>query len=219
MDPALIYPLKNSGTEYMGDTTLSLTVTDAGTITIPSGTLLVCDPFAQFIGLSHGLVYDVPAGDHPTKVTIANIPGKSTVNAYLSVVFSNTEPVTFEQPYPHRNPDEIPIPSAMRTDGVALDSGAAAVVDAAAAEAFTASTDLDSFTDYIHTDAPDGWFNLLRDHNGIAQTPLPDHKENMILARSGYDAGFYPIVAGYDRNHTMVSLHVDFLVVGGHPYD
>jgi len=41
----------------------------------------------------------------------------------------------------------------------------------------------------------------------------------MILARSGYDAGFYPIVAGYDRNHTMVSLHVDFLVVGGHPYD
>ena len=107
----------------------------------------------------------------------------------------------------------------MRTDGVALDSGAAAVVDAAAAEAFTASTDLDSFTDYIHTDAPDGWFNLLRDHNGIAQTPLPDHKENMILARSGYDAGFYPIVAGYDRNHTMVSLHVDFLVVGGHPYD
>ena len=188
MDPALFYPLKNSGTEYMGDTTLSLTVTDAGTITIPSGTLLVCDPFAQFIGLSHGLVYDVPAGDHPTKVTIAN-------------------------------PDEIPIPSAMRTDGVALDSGAAAVVDAAAAEAFTASTDLDSFTDYIHTDAPDGWFNLLRDHNGIAQTPLPDHQENMILARSGYDAGFYPIVAGYDRNHTMVSLHVDFLVVGGHPYD
>ena len=101
MDPALFYPLKNSGTEYMGDTTISLTVTDAGTITIPSGTLLVCDPFAQFIGLSHGLVYDVPAGDHPTKVTIANIPGKTPVNAYLSVVFSNTEPVTFEQPYPH----------------------------------------------------------------------------------------------------------------------
>ena len=165
MDPALFYPLKNSGTEYMGDTTISLTVTDAGTITIPSGTLLVCDPFAHFIGLAHGLVYDVPAGDYPTKVTIANIPGKSPVNAYLSVVFSDTEPVTFEQPYPHRNPDEIPIPSAMRTDGVGLDSGAAAVVDAAAAEAFTASTDLDSFTDYIHTDAPDGWFNLLRDHN------------------------------------------------------
>ena len=95
MDPALFYPLKNSGTEYMGDTTIPLTVTDAGTITIPSGTLLVCDPFAQFIGLAHGLVYDVPAGDYPTKVTIANIPGKTPVNAYLSVVFSNTEPVTF----------------------------------------------------------------------------------------------------------------------------
>lgn len=225
MDPALFYPLETSGTEYQGEATFPLSIVEAGTLHAPSGAVVVCDPFAYFVGLGRGLMYDIPAGDYPVRVTVAHPPAKEAVNAYLSIVFADAEVTSVEQILPHLDLDEIPMPGVSGYSGVSVDSGSVAVLDAAAAKAFAADTDVDTFTDYIHSDAPDGWFNLLRDpahhRKDIANITLPDAKdaENMVLARSGWDSGLYPVIASYDRQRNLVALHIDFMVVGGYPYN
>ena len=101
MNPNLFFPLKTSGPEYDGDDIHVLTVYDLGDIHLLSGQVAVCDPF---ITLGQSLVVSCPVGTFPVKVTVADVSeqqdGSHCRDAYLSIIFSPEDPVSFQAVYP-----------------------------------------------------------------------------------------------------------------------
>jgi hypothetical protein len=197
----------------------ALTVHDLGTVRVPSGTLGVADPF---VALDQPITVQVPPGDYPVAVTVAEVStpddGPQLREAYLSVILSDAKTVTI---------DSIPGPDGPPEDGsiygVAVDAEAVAFFDAAAVEA-SMPHDGDSWYDEVfNTGRPGSWFDImdsetpLRTGSANIEMPLASAGENVVLARSGWGNGFYPVVQTRDAEGRLTGVHIDLQVVGSPP--
>lgn len=72
MDIADFYALQTGSAPLGTGAAAKLTVRDLGNLRVPSGKVGACDPF---VSLSSPLVVQVPSGDYPVRVTIADVTG------------------------------------------------------------------------------------------------------------------------------------------------
>lgn len=209
--------------------TYVLSVIDCGTLRMPTGQLVVCDPFA-FMGRDDGdgsvnPSLKIPPGDYAVKVTLADVSGKSDGShmreAYATLLIDATAREVTRRiitPLPDGTAPDPEIDEDGEYHGFPVDAGTACFVDAGS----LASSMPDQSTwydDLFENDRPDSWFNQMDNpahiREGLANITLPLAKsgENIVLVHSGWGDGFYPVVGGFDATGRLIRVHIDFLVV------
>jgi hypothetical protein len=194
--------------------TWALTVHDLGLLKVPSGRLEAGDPF---VTLGNGPVFEVPPGEYPVRVTIADVSdeqdGSHLREAYLSVVLADGEVAAVEA---------APKPDADLPPGeywvVTVDAGAVAFADADAVKTYMPEGDW--YENLFDNDTDQSWFNLmdsakhLREGCANIVMPLAPAGENVVLSHSGWGDGAYPVVRTLDADGNPLAIHVDLLLVG-----
>nr|WP_272954621.1 DUF4241 domain-containing protein [Kribbella sandramycini] len=181
---------------------------------VPNGKLEACDPF---VTLGEGPVVDVPAGDYPAYVTVADVSdaqdGSHLREAYLSLRFAEGEVAAVEAA---TNADE-----ELGEDEfwmVAVDAGTVGFVDAEAVR--TLMPEGDWYEDLFENGRDDSWFALMDSPEHLIEgcanivLPLATEGENLVLAHSGWGDGAYPLVRTVDAAGRTLGIHIDLLVVG-----
>lgn len=193
-----------------------LAVIALGELTVESGRLGACDPFAY---LYDPVVLPVPPGRHPVFVTVADVSeaqdGSHRREAYLSVVFSDATSTAVEPA-----PNEVGAPGDGLAWGVGVDAGTVGFVDAEAIERCMPGDGSDWYSDVFDTGDADGWFAQMDADSpyptGTAniRLPLATDGENVVLSHSGWGDGFFPLVRTLAVDGTVTGIHIDLLVVG-----
>lgn len=196
-------------------------VVQCGSIYLPTGKLVACDPFA-FMQVRNNPHAIVPPGRYPVIVTLADVSEKLDRShireAYASILlkegqesYRRTLPLTKEgEPTPELKDDEY--------IGFPVDAGTACFVDDS-----TISTGMPDpktwLSELFENERSDSWFNQMDNPNhireGIANITLPLAKngENLVLFHSGWGDGVYPVVGSFDESDTLLAVHIDFSVV------
>ena len=190
-----------------------LRVVDCGTLSLPSGRLAVCDPFA---GMRRGgnPQVSVQPGRYRVRVTLADVSGGGRPNsplcaAYASLTLSNAPGAPSNE-----TRRELLIP------GFSVDSGTACFVDD---EALVHGMPPEEgwYAGLFENGAPGSWLARKEDpehiREGIANVllPLGLNGWNLVLFPSGWGDGVYPVIGGYDAQGHLVAVHVDFAVIPG----
>lgn len=195
---------------------VQLSVIGLGELSVESGRLGACDPFAS---LYDPVVLPVPAGRYPVIVTVADVSaaqdGSHLREAYLSVVFSDAASTGVEAA-----PNEAGIPDDGRYWGVGVNAGTVGFVDADAIERCMPGDGADWYSDVFDTGGADGWFAQMDADSpypaGSANIvlPLATNGENVVLSHSGWGEGFFPLLRTVAADGTVTAIHIDLLVVG-----
>ncbi|MCI0155112.1 DUF4241 domain-containing protein [Leifsonia shinshuensis] len=195
---------------------VQLAVVGLGDLSVESGRLGACDPFAY---LYDPVVLPVPPGRHPVFVTVADVSeaqdGSHRREAYLSVVFSEAASTVVEPA-----PNEGGAPEDGLAWGVGVDAGTVGFVDADAIDRCMPGDGSDWYSDVFDTGGDDGWFAQMDADSpypaGTANIPLPlaADGENVVLSRSGWGDGFFPLLRTLAADGMVTAIHIDLLVVG-----
>jgi len=199
-----------------------LFVVDCGELCMPSGKLVVCDPFADMRRNGNASVR-TPSGRFPVRVTVADVSPKQDRSdlreAYTTLVLR-------DEPESHRRGlallqagEPIPLMNADEFIGFRVDSGTACFVDEAALQRGMPENESSWLSQLFENERPDSWFKRMDSaahlRPGLANIPLPlaTDGSNLVLFHSGWGDGIYPVVGGYASDGTLVRVHVDFGVV------
>lgn len=192
-----------------------------GDLAVPSGQLVVCDPFAAMETKNNPHIL-VPKGKFSVSVTLVDVSEEqdrtNVREAYASIAFTEGA-----ESYRKAIPlacvgEDRPEPKGDEYKGFFVDAGTACFVDSWSVE----NCMPDGRTWYeglFENSRPDCWFNRMDDpaeiRVGIANITLPLAKngENLILFHSGYGDGTYPVVGSFDKSNRLLSAHVDFFVI------
>jgi len=200
-----------------------LSLVDCGSLLVPTGRLVACDPFAC---LQKGNNPDVliPPGCYRVEVTLADVSGcgdGSHMREAYSTLILDEAAVEVKRRIITPMSDGSPCPSETTDEGdyygFPVDAGTACFVDDGAVA--TAMPDNNWYEDLFENESPDCWFERMDDPRhiraGIANIPLPLGKsgENIVIFHSGWGDGFYPVVGGYDASDRLIRVHIDFMVV------
>lgn len=196
-------------------------VISCGSLFVPSGRLVVCDPFA-FMRAKNNPYIITPTGRFPVTVTLAdvseNLDRSHIREAYASIYFADGQE-HYRRTLPMaRDGEERPITEGDNYIGFPVDCGTACFVDDSVLE--TCMPDESTWLkDLFENECPTSWFARMDDHNhirdGIADIPLPlaRNGENLILFHSGWGDGIFPVVGSYDKSNRLLAAHVDFFVI------
>jgi hypothetical protein len=197
-----------------------LHVVDCGTLRVPHGQLVACDPF---VGLQRegSLFVRIPPGEYPVFVTLADVSGKGDGShlreAYATVVLREGDEATRRIITPLSDGVADPEMVDDSFHGFGVDSGTACFVDGGAlADAMPPESE---WEELFESDSPACWFSRMDDpahiREGLANIILPNAKngENIIIVHSGWGDGVYPVIGGYDAAGELLRVHIDFQVV------
>jgi len=185
-----------------------LRVIDVGELVLRSGDLGACDPF---VALEHCPVWaQVPAGSYPVRLSIADVSehadGSHDRHAYLTLLVD-------------ADAEEHTRRCLGKADaGFGVDTGSACFVDASAIS--EGMPDPEQWFEGLF-EAQGGWFSRMDDPAHVApgvaniELPVSNVGANVVVVRSGWGDGVYPVVGGYDADGRLVRVHLDFYVVGG----
>jgi hypothetical protein len=190
-----------------------LTVVDCGELFLPTGRLVVCDPFTDFYD-SNLRSFPIAPGRYQVKVTLFNSLAGTGLNvgeAYASLIIAEGEEVTHKV-LPLLAGDE-PMREASEEDEEGLiGEGTVCFVDRGAIE-YGMPADKDNWQEDVFF-GKDGWGNQLdqrRAESGgvILPLPLATNGANIFLMSTAGSEGTYPLVGGYNANGDLIRLHVE----------
>ena len=217
----LTWSARRAGSVSLGRRSLRLQVFECGDLFLPSGQLVVCDPFAAMRQVGNAVVA-VPPARYPVSVTVADVSdeqdGSHTREAYATLLMSDQPEVTRKLLVPLAPGEAPPRLDPDQYHGFVVDAGTGCFVDAHSLE--VAMPPEDQWHDSLFDNpSPLSWFNRMDDpghiRDGLANIPLPlaTNGENLVLFHSGWGDGVYPVIGGYDVTGALVAVHVDLLVV------
>jgi len=190
---------------------VNLTVHHLGTLPIPSKTVGAADPFI----LDGYSIFEVPATEAEVYVTVADVTenqnGSHVREAYLSLIFSDAEPVDLKA--------ANAVDKEELTDGdfygVPVDAGTVSFFDAVA---------MNNYIDHNEYEEQeviaDLWMDLMDEEEispegtALVAYPTEDSEDLIAIAHSGWGDGFYPVVKTVDADGKLLGLHIDLQVVG-----
>ena len=194
-----------------------LRVVDCGTLMLPHGRLIACDPFVSLKPTGNRYV-SVPPGNYPVLVTIADVSGQDDrseeVHAYMTVIIGDAVEVERRMCQPladHEAPSFIPLEPG-QIWGFGVDSATACFVDDGCIASgipktkdFPSHQVLEVWGESVNPAYPMG--------RGNVALPLSTDGANIVLVTSGWGDGLYPVIGGYDEHGAIVRVHVDFGVI------
>ena len=196
-------------------------VIPCGTLYLPSGRLVACDPFV-FLQPRNNPHVVVPIGHFPVTVTLADVSAKLDRShireAYASIIFAEGEEKCRRALPLAREGEQRPVLDEGKFIGFPVDAGTACFVDDSVIESGMPDPKT-WFEELFENERADSWFNRMDDpghiRTGIAniQLPLATSGENLILFHSGWGDGVYPVVGGFDGDDHLLAVHIDFGVV------
>jgi hypothetical protein len=202
---------------------IKLSVISCGKLKLPSGRLVVCDPFAGMSKSGNPFVLIQP-GEYDVKVTLADVSsgldGSHIREAYASLIINNasTEIVRkLLQPTVDGKPTNQAV-NVGEFFGYSVDAGTSCFADAQTIESDMPDEDT-WYEGLFENNNQDCWFNQMDDsnliRNGIANITLPltENDNNLVLFHSGWGDGYYPVIGGYDAEDNLVAVHTDFFVI------
>jgi hypothetical protein len=207
----------------VGDAVFGLTVHALGILRVPSGRLEASDPFVNLGESGEAVVTDVPPGDYPVVLTVADTSdeqdGSEPREAYLSVVVAAGEAVTVGPALPP-GVDEDLLTEDVYT-GVPVEAGTVAFADADSVIACMPPDQGSWYSFVFDTGEPGSWFARMDDpahlRAGAANIvfPFAVNGENLVLAHSGWGDGYYSVMKSYAADGSLLGVHIDLDVVGG----
>jgi hypothetical protein len=191
-----------------------LMIVDCGELYVPSGRLVVCDPFTDLYESDLRSCPVLP-GRYNVKVTMFDSlsnPGWNKGVAFASVILTEGEEVT------HRTlpllSDGEPMREANTEDEEGLTGeGTLCFVDREAVE-YGMPPDKTTWHEELLFGAETGWGNLLLQREAetgglILPLPLATNGANIFLMSTAGSEGTYPLVGGYAKNGNLIRLHVE----------
>jgi len=205
-----------------GEDKIELSTVPCGKLKLPSGKLIVCDPFAGMSKAENSFI-NIPPGEYEVIVTLAdvspNLDGSHFREAYASLIIdSSASESSREFLELTQNGEQSNQP--LKDDeffGYGVDAGTSCFADAETIEQDMPDQDT-WYEGLFEHDGGNSWFNQMDDdkliRNGIANIPLSmNNGNNLILFHSGWGDGFYPVVGSYDSSGRVIAVHTDFYVV------
>ena len=210
------------GVQFMaGDRLYVGAVVDCGELVLPTGQLTACDPYAD-LWSGPDRAIPVPPGRYPVRLTLFDVSGAADGShhrvAYASLLLADRPEVARQVLSPGTSPDDAAAELAPgEFFGFPVDAGVACFVDGGAlGDGMPA--DGDWYETIFDNGTPTSWFALMDKpghiREGIANIPLPLAHDgaNIVVFRSGWGDGHYPMVGGYDADGALVAVHLDFFV-------
>lgn len=222
---------------------LTVRVEHVGTLALPTGHIVACDPFWLTEAFDPYTTV-VPPGHYPVRLSIATFADGDRRVACAMLSFAEREVVRWELALrPGQDPRDLP-PGELF--GYPVDAGTGCFADQATMEALMAQAGIHDVADWrrrAHGDAPVGpdgqptpeWLALVgavytwNDSFGddlLAQLEATDYitatviapggsRANLIAFSSGWGDGGYASFFGYDARDSVVCLVTDFHVLQG----
>jgi hypothetical protein len=196
-------------------------VIPCGNIALPSGRLVVCDPFVSL--QPHDNLYVlVPPGNYPVSVTLADV-SKNLDRSHIREAYATVRITDGLEAYCQVIPlirGKMPDPlfGQDKFVGFIVDSGTACFVDdMVIANAMPSAESW--YEDVFDNASDDSWFNQMDDpgkiRQGIANIRLPyaANGENIVVIHSGWGDGAYQVIGSFDTANHLLAVHIDFLVI------
>jgi hypothetical protein len=139
--------------------------------------------------------------------------------AYASLLLDNSPEIERRLLAPLRAGEIAPKLGKEEFIGLNVDTGTACFVDAAALVYGMPPDDESWYDDFFDNGSDTSWFNIIDDpshiREGVANIPLPLATEgtNLIMYRTGWGDGSYPVIGGYDATGVLVAVHIDCFVL------
>jgi hypothetical protein len=196
-------------------------VVPCGSLYLPSGRLVACDPFAFLRPGDNPYVF-VPTGHFPVTVTLAdvspNLDRSHIREAYATVRFAEGID-SHRRVLPLLREGERP-PELKEGEfiGFRVDAGTACFVDDRAVASYMPPVNT-WYDDLFENGNDDCWFKRMDDPNhlreGLANIvlPLSRNGENIVIVHSGWGDGTYPVVGSFDSTDRLIAVHIDFAVI------
>lgn len=182
-----------------------LKIKKLGNLLVPSGKLAATDPF---VNIHDPSVIEIPKGEYPVYVTIADVSeaqdGSHYREAYLSIKLSTEEAVALA---PTLLEDSEPLQEGY-FHGIGVDAGTVGFFDAVTSKDFINRIDYD--------DQFDSWFDEMDSNDGAVMITEVDGEltHTFAISHSGWGDGFYPLLTTLDAEGNLTGVHIDLQVVG-----
>lgn len=188
---------------------VKISTVEAGTLRVPSGEILVADPFYFTADFTHPLRRRTPPGHYPIVLAVADLGGWGNRVAFASLRLSSAEVQTWELA-------ETTDPGQLNVF-FGVDAGMACFADAEAAGIFArVQREFDAqrpkgnyYEEVLIRDIPD-------DSNWGEHHPDPASPLGVIITRSGLGDGLYSAYWGLDSDGAPAQLVVDFQLFDQH---
>lgn len=196
-------------------------VVECGSLYVPSGRLVACDPFA-FLQRGNNPLVLVPPGKYPVTVTLADVSpalDRSHIReAYTTLRIAEGKD-SYRRALPLAREGELrPVLNDGEFIGFSVDAGTACLIDDWASANCMPSSD-SWYGELFDNDRHDCWFKRMDDpdhlREGLANIllPLARNGENTVIVHSGWGDGKYPVVGSFDTADRLIAVHIDFGVV------
>lgn len=196
-------------------------VVDCGSLVLPSGRLVACDPFA-FLQARDNPFVPVARGEYPVTVTLADVSehlDRSHVReAYATLRLADGKESHRRVLPLAREGEPRPVLAEGESMGFPVDAGTSCLVDDLAVQECMPSPDT-WYAELFDNSRDDCWFQRMDDPQhiraGIANIRLPHARngENIVIIHSGWGDGVYPVVGSYDASGRLLAVPIDFLVI------
>ncbi len=192
---------------------VTLRTVDAGVLRVPSGLVEASDPFDY---LGEGLTFPVPPGEYPVVLTMADVSpaqdGSLEREAYLSLKLADGDVDVVKAGLSTLGEPEDGVPY-----GVSVDEDLAGFADHVAASGCVPTSDW--YDEILDVEDDESWISLVdsADHiqKGVANIVMPwaTAGENVVMCQPSWGRGFYPVMASYDSDGTLLGLHIQLIDV------
>lgn len=193
-----------------------------GTISFPSGEVLVRDPLVYLDTDRDAVAYwkTVPTGVFPLTASVVIREDDCARYAAVRVAFSDAVPVRFEEAL--LGNEDLEGVAAGEFFGFNVDAGLATIVDLEVARAYTAFAKAwadehpdqniyDDFFAEIFQRSYEEHPNHQRSGGDWINWTIPGTDFNLPMFQSGFGDGAYPVYFGYDANQQICQMVIQFI--------
>ena len=199
-----------------------LDILSIGTVSIPTGEVIVRDPLVYLDRKSEPYFIKTPTGEFPTDICVVLAEEDCARYAVVRVLFSENKVVRTEEALIGiENLDEIDGDAYF---GFNVDAGLGCIADKKVRDSFC------DFEDQFRKNNPDanmyddyfsGLFEKSYQENPHYQRSggdwlnwqIPGTQYNVPIFQSGFGDGTYPVYFGYDEENNVAALYIQFIAI------
>lgn len=200
--------------------TVNVELLNIGEVNISSGQIIACDPL---VGLydCQPFMQTVPVGKYPLQICVALNEEYGDRYAAVKLCISDNKPAYYDCGMVGNEnlDDEI---EEYEFFGFSVDAGMGCLADFQAQKAFNAywnkrleeESDIDPYNDLFCDLLEDNYQKhpkLQREGGDWLNWNIPESQLNIPIFASGWGDGYYPTYFGYDENHNLCGVYIQFI--------